>query len=78
MRNLAYGLTSVVLIGAFVLSIIGIVAHHMRIDPDRQPISTTTNVKVFIDPDTGCHYLTSQRGGITPRITADGKQLCIL
>lgn len=47
-------------------------------DPTRTPIKQTTGVRVFIDPDTGCHYLAYVEGGITPRLTADGKPLCFL
>ena len=29
-----------------------------------------------IDHGTGCHYLESIMGGITPRLDTDGKQIC--
>jgi hypothetical protein len=33
---------------------------------------------VITDPTTGCQYLqTSSHGGITPRLDAAGKQLCV-
>lgn len=28
---------------------------------------------VWIDPQTGCHYLINSKGGIVPRIAADGR-----
>lgn len=32
---------------------------------------------VVIDPGTGCQYLLiNERGGLTPRMGADGKQVC--
>lgn len=47
---------------------------------DRVPMIQTNGVQFFIDPDTGCHYLvrTPSVGGLTPRLTADGKILCAL
>lgn len=36
-------------------------------------------VRVWRDPDTGCQYLLwerRQRGGITPRLTPDGRPMC--
>lgn len=34
---------------------------------------------VYTDPDTGCQYIKSlgASGGFTPRMLADGKQLCL-
>lgn len=29
-----------------------------------------------IDHGTGCHYLTAAWGGVTPRLDAQGKQIC--
>lgn len=31
---------------------------------------------VFADERTGCQYLAIGRGGITPRLQADGRQIC--
>jgi hypothetical protein len=43
---------------------------------DRVPANQTRAPMFFIDPDTGCHYWLY--GHATPRLTADGKQLCVL
>lgn len=44
---------------------------------DRVPMKQTTGARFFVDPDTGCHYLVAFSKSITPRLTADGKQLCV-
>lgn len=31
---------------------------------------------LHIDARTGCHYLSRRNGGLTPRLQADGRQLC--
>jgi hypothetical protein len=57
-----------------------------------EPITTSTvegrlrsnrtggeQVRVWRDPDTGCQYLLwerRQRGGITPRLTPEGRPMC--
>lgn len=46
-------------------------------DGDRAPAKLSTKVLVWIDPDTGCHWLTRD-GYITPRLSGDGKQICVL
>ena len=37
--------------------------------------SAYMGVRVFIDKETGCHYLMQNKGGITPRMN-DGKHYC--
>ena len=44
---------------------------------DRVPMKQTTGVRFFVDPDTGCHYLKVGISVLTPRLTADGKILCV-
>lgn len=42
-------------------------------------LSGMDRVHVFIDPETGCEYLImdgAPRGGITPRLDENGKQIC--
>jgi len=34
------------------------------------------NISVYVDPDTGCQYLKTYKGGITLRLNKDGKQIC--
>lgn len=31
---------------------------------------------VYVDPATGCHYLTTPAGGITPRLAPAGWHIC--
>lgn len=35
-----------------------------------------SGVNLRIDHGTGCHYLTTSTGGITPRLGPDGSQIC--
>lgn len=35
-----------------------------------------SNMEVYIDNLTGCHYLRNAFGSITPRMDKDGKQVC--
>jgi len=42
-------------------------------------LSGMDRIHVFIDPETGCEYLImdgAPRGGITPRLDENGKQIC--
>lgn len=32
--------------------------------------------EVLVDQDTGCQYLMTDKGGVTPRLDADGKHIC--
>lgn len=34
------------------------------------------NMFVYVDDLTGCQYLRTYKGGITPRLNKDGKQIC--
>lgn len=33
-------------------------------------------IVVYTDPKSGCEYIGYHRGGITPRMGADGRQVC--
>ena len=46
----------------------------MRDDSD--PPNGASGMGVHTDALTGCQYLSRYRGGITPRMGADGKQIC--
>lgn len=37
---------------------------------------STDAIRARVDPLTGCEYITYREGGITPRMGADGKQIC--
>ena len=46
---------------------------------DRYEIDFQTKqskIPVYIDEQTGCQYFSKGRYGITPRMGADGKQIC--
>lgn len=55
------------------------VSFNGRANAARTPIHAAgkyLDISVSRDPKTGCHYLITPAGGITPRLGADGKQLC--
>ena len=64
---------------ATVVVVIGVVVllnmHQPRRD-NSDPIGGRSNMQVLTDALTGCQYLATQRGGITPRMDADNKQVC--
>ena len=68
----------VYLIAAFVSGLVNsVIAKHTDIGrDDTDPNGGRSNLLVLTDAKTGCQYLTSNRGGITPRLDADGKQIC--
>ena len=43
---------------------------------DTDPIDGSSGLKVFIDNRTNCQYISADNSGITPRLNADGKQIC--
>lgn len=45
---------------------------------DLRPASIVESqtVRYFVDAGTGCHYLLTWEGGITPRFMAGGSQVC--
>lgn len=40
------------------------------------PVDGRSGLEIKVDALTGCQYLTTQKGGLTPRIDANGKQIC--
>ena len=41
------------------------------------PVDSWTYVNVYTDPQNGCQYIAlGMRSGITPRLNADGTQIC--
>ena len=44
---------------------------------DTDPPGNRSNLLIMTDHATGCQYLTSVRGGLTPRLDENGKQICI-
>lgn len=57
--------------------LLGSMGAKVQAEPDRAPLQHTRyQVALFIDPDTGCHYLIRDTV-IIPRRLADGTQLCM-
>lgn len=49
-----------------------------QFNPPTLPAPETPAVHAFTDPGTGCHYLVTSTGAITPRLHSDGIQVCEL
>ncbi len=62
----------------FVLAIVVIDALRPRPfdDTDDLKNQARSGVRLIVDHGTGCQYLTTFAGGITPRLGRDGKQVC--
>jgi len=43
---------------------------------DTDPPNGRSDLIVFTDHRTGCQYLSSKRGGLTPRFDSNGKHIC--
>lgn len=65
-------------LGALVAYILVSLICALFILPDRDdtdPPNKRSGLKLLIDHKTGCHYLV-HKGGLTPRLDSDGKQIC--
>ncbi|MEG3640470.1 DUF6440 family protein [Magnetococcus sp. PR-3] len=36
-----------------------------------------SGMEIYVDALTGCHYLTTARGGLTPRVDQQGHNICV-
>ena len=43
---------------------------------DDQMNGVRSNMALYTDYGTGCQYLSSKQGGLTPRLDEDGKHIC--
>ena len=43
---------------------------------DTDPSGGRSGLKIYTDSGTGCQYLSVSGGGVTPRMSADGKPIC--
>lgn len=41
------------------------------------PWPNRSGIKVVTDAKTGCQYLAHERGGLTPRLDAEGRHICV-
>jgi hypothetical protein len=46
-------------------------------DTDDHATGARSKMRVLIDHGTGCQYLLSEGGGLTPRLDASGKHICV-
>ena len=40
------------------------------------PPGSRSGLHLLIDHRTGCHYLMTRKGGLTPRLDTNGRQIC--
>lgn len=52
------------------------VFHYLPIGRDSTDGYERSGMILRVDALSGCHYLESEHGGLTPRLGADGRQLC--
>lgn len=45
-------------------------------DDTDTPTGARSRLDLHIDNRTGCHYLSTHKGGLTPRLDADGNHIC--
>jgi len=72
--NFAAGLV-IGLIATFVL-IAAFSASQPLDDTDNKLTGARSDMRILIDHGTGCQYLRSSGGGLTPRLDAAGKPMC--
>ena len=48
----------------------------LKLDSTDKDLFHRSDLKLHIDAQTGCHYLTTWTGQITPRLDKNGKQVC--
>ena len=56
--------------------IVAAISQHRPPRDNSDPIGGRSNMQVLTDALTGCQYLATAQGGITPRWTRDGEQVC--
>ena len=49
---------------------------YITLDSTDKDILHKSDLKLHIDNETGCHYLSTRKGHIIPRLDKDGKQVC--
>jgi hypothetical protein len=56
------------------LALLGVVGCAPPTPPDK--VTQSITIEIWIDPLTTCHYVHRYNGGITPRLSPDGTQIC--
>lgn len=64
-----------VLMALVIVTLIGALLAQSKRD-STDPPGGRSNLDLLIDYQTGCHYLSTHKGGLTPRLDADGKHIC--
>ena len=49
---------------------------YITLDSTDKDILHKSDLKLHIDNMTGCHYLSTRKGHLIPRLDKDGKQVC--
>jgi hypothetical protein len=63
---------------AVVIGLIGMFARNSNPldDTDNKLTGARSDMRILVDHGTGCQYLRSSGGGLTPRLDKDGKPMC--
>lgn len=73
-------ITALIVLGSFVITTIVLrsgSSFNWSVSTDEtDSMLQRSGMGLFTDYGTGCQYLGSPRGGITPRLGTDGKQIC--
>lgn len=67
------------LMGALTISVCVYIAVLFRTStpaPEAGTPTGDTHIRIYTDKETGCQYLGFNQSGITPRMHADGTQMC--
>lgn len=59
-----------------VSALVTMLGNYVRPYDDTDFKDRRSNLEVRTDARTGCQYLVTQRGGITPRLDQNGKHIC--
>lgn len=62
--------------GCLILLSMALVAKPSDKDSTDNPNGGRSGLRLSVDHQTGCHYLVAPGGGITPRLSRDGKHMC--
>jgi len=72
-RHTPFDLAIIAILSWFISTLI---SDNMKPRNDTDPADGRSGLALFVDNRTGCHYLSSPAGGLTPRLDSEGNQIC--
>ena len=76
LARLVYRLLWIAIGAAVVVLVRGLITGHVPLQTSVDPNTGTAALLLATDRGTGCQYILTPWGGITPRSGPDGRQLC--